>query len=294
MAGATSVGRRHYAQVVSGCYRLEYSHSWKITMAAPDDAPVFSSAIYLVRLPHEGWGVSDKLADLLTEEREHYRWKATTAAVSQGNIIELETEVARRIENLNPANASWIVREVSRWGGNNPKALHTLASASSEQNCTFARLIKQLLTPLSATSALGALTKQSGLGMVMASKIYRFCCPDVGAAVDRHSSYFFNSLPLQVEGGPVSTCTRFKRQWANGQHRASRLAIYTDSNCEANLDEYCRAYLPALATIAELLNSNSVRGGFLCAATKVRRRWRPADVEMASYSWWSREVNQYR
>src|ERR1017187_5707111 len=114
------------------------------------------------------------------------------------------------------------------------------ARASSEQNCTFARLIKQLLTPLSATTALGALTKQSGLGLVMASKIYRFCCPDVGAAVDRHSSYFFNSLPLQVEGGPpVSTCTRFKRQWANGQYRASRLAIYTDSRnkhcCSANV-----------------------------------------------------------
>ena len=60
----------------------------------PLDAPVFHSAIYLVRLPCEGWGVSDKLADLLTDEREHYRWRATTAAVSQKNIIELENEVA--------------------------------------------------------------------------------------------------------------------------------------------------------------------------------------------------------
>jgi hypothetical protein len=127
---------------------------------------------------------------------------------------------------------------------------------------------------------------------VMASKVYRFCCPDVGAAVDRHSSYFFNSLPLQAEGGPVSTCTRFKREWANGQHKTSRLATFTDPSCEANLAECWSKYLPALATIAERLNSQ--RGGFLCAATKARRRWRPADVEMASYSWWSREVDQYR
>lgn len=261
-------------------------------MEPPVDAPVFPSAIYLVRLPHEGWGISDKLADLLTEEREHYRWKATTAAVSQRNITELEAEVARRIEHLDADHAGWIVREVSRWGGNNQKALHTLASASSEQNCAFARLIKQLLTTASASDALGTLTKQPGIRLVMASKVYRFCRPDVGAAVDRHSSYFFNSLPLQVEGGAVSTCTRFKREWANGQHRASRLAIYSDSNCEVNLREYCRAYLPALATIAELLNSRS--GGFLCAATKARRRWRPADVEMAAYSWWSRKVDQYR
>jgi hypothetical protein len=261
-------------------------------MASPVDAPVFLSAIYLAQLPREGLGVSDKLAELLADEREHYRWRATTAAVSQRNIIELENEVARRIEHLDADKAGWIVREVSRWGGNNQKAAQTLASASSEQNCTFARLIEQLLTPASASDALAALTKQPGISLVMASKVYRFCCPDVGAAIDRHSSYFFNSLPLQVDGGLVGTCTRFKREWANGQHRASRLAIYTDSNCEANLLEYCRAYLPALLTIAEQLNSQ--RGGFLCGASKAKRRWRPADVEMAAYSWWSREVHQYR
>jgi hypothetical protein len=261
-------------------------------MALPVAAPVFDSATYLIKLHHEGWGISDKLAGLLTDERERYSWNSTTAAVSQRNIIELETEVARRIEHLDAGNAGWIVREVSRWGGNNQKALHTLAAASSEQNRTFARLIEQLLTPAPAADALRALTKQPGLGLVMASKVYRFCCPDVGAAVDRHSSYFFNSLPLEAEGGRVSNCTRFKREWADGRHRASRLAIYADYNCEANLSEYCRVYLPALATIAELLNSQS--GGFLCAATKAPKKWRPADVEMASYSWWSREVDQYR
>jgi hypothetical protein len=272
--------------------RLGYCRIWTITMAPPVTAPVFDSAIYLVQLPHDAWGISDKLAGLLTDERERYSWNATTAAVSQRKIIELETEVARRIEHLDAGNAGWIVREVSRWGGNNQKALNTLASASSEQNCSFAQIIKQLLTPASATDALRALTKQPGLSLVMSSKVYRFCCPDVGAAVDRHSSYFFNSLPMQAEGGAVSTCTRFKREWANGRHRASRLAIYTDSNCEENFSEYCRAYLPALATIAGLLNSQS--GGFRCAATNAPKRWRPADVEMASYSWWSREVDQYR
>ena len=266
--GRMCTRRRLHAQVASGCCRLGYSHRWTMTMAPPVDAPAYHSAIYLVQLPHEGWGISDKLAGLLNDEREHYKWNATTAAVSQRNIIELETEIARRIEHLDAGEAGWIVREVSRWGGNNQKALHTLASASSEQNYTFARLIKQLLSPTSATDALRALTKQPGLSLVMASKIYRFCCPDVGAAVDRHSSYFFNSLPLQAEGGLVSACTRFRRAWANGQHRTSRLA-----------------------TVAQLLNS---RSGFLCAATKAKKRWRPADVEMASYSWWSREVDQYR
>ena len=240
-------------------------------MVPPVDASVFPSAIHVVQLHNEKWYISGKLAGLLTYEREHYRWKATTAAVSQRNILELEAEVARRIEHLDAANAGWIVREVLHWGGNNQKAANTLASASSEQNGIFARLIKQLLTPVSPADALRALTKQPGLSLVMASKVYRFCCPDVGAAVDRHSSYFFNSLPVQAAGGPVGTCTRFKREWANGQHRTSRLATFTHSNCEANLGEYCRAYLPALAAVADVLNSQG--GGFLCAATKAKKRW---------------------
>ena len=257
----------------------------------PVDASVFRSAIHLLQLPHEGWGVSDELARMCTDEREHYKWKASTPAVSQKNILELEAEVARRMERLDAGNAGWIVREVSHWGGNNQKATQTLASASSEQNGTFARLISELLMPASATGALRALAKQPGLSLVMASKVYRFCRPDAGAAVDRHSSYFFNSLPLQTEGGSVGTCTRFKREWASGKHRASRLATFTESNCETNLGEYCRVYLPALATIADVLNSQ--RGGFLCAATQTMKRWRPADIEMAAYSWWSREA-EYR
>src|SRR5688572_13449634 len=91
-----STVRRRYAQVASGCYRLGYSHIWTITMVPPVAAPVFQSAISLVQLHHQGWGISDKLAGLLTDEREQYKWNATTAAVSQRKIIELETEVARR------------------------------------------------------------------------------------------------------------------------------------------------------------------------------------------------------
>lgn len=260
-------------------------------MPPPVDAPVFDSSLHLDQLPRNGSGVSDKLAVLLSVERESYTWNATSAALSQGNILQLEAEVAWRIEHLDAPNAGWIVREVSYWGGNNRKAIDTLGSSSAEQNGKFGRLIKQLMTPASAQDALRMLAKQPGLSLVMASKVYRFCCPDVGAAVDRHSSYFFNSLPVQAESGPVGTCTRFKREWADGQHRASRLATFTDSNCEVNLNEYCGKYLPALATIAEELNSQS--GGYLCAATRAQKKWRPADIEMAAYSWWSRQ-SQYR
>src|SRR6266508_4201777 len=98
--------------------------------------------------------------------------------------------------------------------------------------------------PTSVKGALRELAKQSGLNLVMASKIYRFCSPQIGAAVDRHSSYFFNSLPMQVEGGQLRACTHFVRQWADGKHQRSRLDIYSSlSKGEANLNEYCDAYI---------------------------------------------------
>jgi hypothetical protein len=261
-------------------------------MAPPNDAPVFGDTIHLVATQTQALGLSDTLADWLSAAREGYVWKATTAKESQGNIIRLEQEVGRRLTKLDGANAQWICREVSRWGGNNEKALRTLANSPSEQNCKFAKLISQLLVPASVKDALHELAGQSGLNLVMASKVYRFCSPKFGAAVDRHSSYFFNSLHMQVEGGQLRACTRFVRQWADGKHQSSRLDIYSSgSKGEANLHEYCDIYLPLLRRLADALDSK--RGGFLCAASGERRAWRPADVEMAAYFWWSQN-SRYR
>jgi hypothetical protein len=225
------------------------------------------------------------LADLLLEAREQYVWNARTAKESQKDIIRLENETARRLASLDGENARWIVQEVSRWGGNNERAIRAVASGSAEQNRKLAELISRLLTPASIKDTLRELTKQPGLRLVMASKIYRFCCPQAGAAVDRHSSYFFNSLAMQDETGQLRVSTQFKREWTNGKHRTSRLAIYTDSNCDANLNEFSITYIPLLRAIADALNSK--RGGFLCAASGARRPWRATDVEMAAYFWWS-------
>jgi hypothetical protein len=210
----------------------------------------------------------DRLVYLLSEAREQYVWGAEAASESQKIIVRLESETAHRLADLHSDNAQWIIQEVSRWGGNNETAIRTIASASQEQKRTFARLIGQLLTPGSTEHALRALTEQPGLGLVMASKIYRFCCPQVGAAVDRHSSYFFNSLSVHDETGKLRVCARFRREWANGKGRTSRLAVYTDSKRDANLREYCAAYLPLLKAIADALNSQ--KDGFLCATSGAR------------------------
>ena len=264
----------------------------RLTMPPPNDAPAFSIEIRLIEFDRKELHVSELLADLLSEAREQYVWAAIAASESHESIVRLESETTQRLAELQGDNAQWIIHEVSRWGGNNEKAIRMIASASPEQKRTYAQLIGQMLIPGSPEHALRALTEQPGLGLVMASKIYRFCCPWVGAAVDRHSSYFFNSLSVDDEADGLRACTRFKREWANGRRRASRLAIYTDSKRDANLKEYCATYLPLLRAIADALNSQ--RGGFVCATSKTRRPWRPADVEMAAYFWWSQRANQYR
>ena len=120
----------------------------------------------------------------------------------------------------------------------------------------------------------------------MATKIYRFCSPQAAAALDRHCSYFFNSLCVKEADGRLAKCTQFKREWQNGKHEASRLAIYTTNGHQANLDQYIDCYLPALTGIADDLNTRGE--GFMCAVSRARKHWRPADMEMAAYYWWSR------
>lgn len=116
---------------------------------------------------------------------------------------------------------------------------------------------------------------------MIASKIFRFCNPAKGAAVDRHASYFFNSLPVSGNGNAAS----FSREWANGHHTTSRLAIYSNSGYARNKAEYFTKYLIILESLAFALNSTSTQ--YSCAVTKNFNNWTPADVEMAAYYWWA-------
>ena len=88
---------------------------------------------------------------------------------------------------------------------------------------------------------------------------------------------------MQVVGrGPA---THFAREWANGRHTSSRLAIYAVANYTRNKAEYFEAYLPTLACIAQAMNAN--QAPYTCAAQNLKKNWRPADVEMAAYYWWA-------
>jgi len=135
-------------------------------------------------------------------------------------------------------------------------------------------------------NAVDSLADLPGIGLVIATKIFRFCCPAVGAAVDRHASYFFNSLDVVSSGQDRRKALAFRREWATGAKSTSRLATYTPSGYLWNRDQYAGRYLPFLSSIASSLNDLKVP--FMCAATGKQMAWRPTDIEMAAYYWWAR------
>ena len=258
-------------------------------MAAPTDTTVLGDLH--IRKDAEGViSLSGELAELLVQARSGYAWRASSST-SQQRIIDLERDTHERIESLNDEKAHWIIQQVSRWGGNRGSASPKIDHASPAEKREFAGLIQALLSPRSFEKALSGLSAKPGLDLVIATKVYRFCWPEGGAAVDRHSSYFFNSLDLMDADGKRTKCCQFRRQWDGKRTRAgptSRLAIYDPGGRgrDANLREYAHCYLPLLSAVAASLNGLGLT--FTCAATGAKKGWRSADIEMAAYQWWSR------
>lgn len=247
-------------------------------MPAPNDTRDLPQDVEL----YDKYEPSPSLVKLLVAARSNYDWPSGTGAKkSQQNIRNLEASVAEHLFNLSPNGAHAIIVDVSSWAGNNAIAQNSIINATNDQKVKMQRAISDLCLPGQVIKGLDALCGLPGIRLVIASKIYRFCSPEVGAAVDRHASYFFNSLPIV---GNENTC-HFIREWPNGEHSSSRLAVYSHYNYLRNRNEYVENYLPVLSKIAEKLNSQSAL--YHCAVTNQRSRWTPADVEMAAYYWWA-------
>ncbi|WP_460110372.1 hypothetical protein [Pseudomonas sp. S3_H04] len=248
-------------------------------MAMPNDAPSFPAGISLTYasgsvLP------SQSLVTLLTTARESYDWPFNTGRVkSQQKITDLEATVKRLLKGLTTSSAQQIIAEVSSWAGNYKPSHRRILNASASEQLEMLAAIQLCLVPGGSHAALNALSRLPGISLVIASKIYRFVRPKEGAAVDRHASYFFNSLAVTGRG------TAFIREWPNKSRRTSRLATYSNSRLLTNLDEYVNAYLPLLSDIANFLNR---KNHFHCPVANQKKSWTPADVEMAAYYWWAR------
>lgn len=251
-------------------------------MPSPNDAAhCFASGISISQIPG-GIVPSPDLVDLLVHARGAYDWPSGTgAAASQATIIALEVTVSGLLVGLTPAAAHQIVLNVSSWAGNNANSQARLAAATHAEILAMETALTALLNPATARLGLNTLSVLPGLSLVISSKIYRFCCPADGAAIDRHASYFFNSLPLV--GGGFST--QFRRQWSKRPGGTTRLATYSAAGLSSNTSTYFQEYLPLLKEIANYLNTAGRT--YTCASSGMFRTWVPADVEMAAYFWWA-------
>ena len=256
-------------------------------MSPPDyDDSAFPAAVHLSETNDGEVQISSELEKILVSSRQSYDWpNGTGTAVSQQRVIDLEAQVAALIAALNPANARIIIREVCLWGGNNNQAQAAIEDASLTTRTNMMFAIRKVMNPSILGEGLDSLCAVPGIGLVMATKIYRFCCPDWGIAVDRHASYFFNSLSVIRSNETMTKATRFNREWANGRHSISRLAVYHENGRVQNRDEFIRSYLPCLTKIASGLNAKETT--YFCAAMGTTKIWRSADVEMAAYYWWA-------
>lgn len=226
------------------------------------------------RLPDGSLSISPALVQLLVAARCAYDWPAGNgAAQSQQTILDLEADVAGLMLGLNEENAHHIVTSVSEWAGNNAPAHNAIVQATPDVQVEMLNSLQLFNAPDCPANAIDTLCGLPGIRLVIASKIFRFCCPAVGTAVDRHTSYFFNSLKI----------TNFRREWSNRQQSSSRLAIYTSASYTHNRNEFINVYLPLLDSIANTLNA--IPAPYHCAATRGQKKWRPTDVEMAAYYW---------
>ncbi len=251
-------------------------------MPPPNDAPCFPRGITLTRGLNGRCTLSNPLVQLLTTARNAYDWPAGTGpGASQTTILNLEAAVSGYLVALNPVNAHALTIQVSAWAGNNANSHAQIVGATPAQQTQMQVAISDLITPGRECIGVDALCRLAGISLVIASKIYRFCAPTQGAAIDRHASYFFNSL--QVAGG--GSATHFGREWANGRHTTSRLATYSVTGYAHNKAEYFSTYLPTISCIAQALNA--IPMPYTCAARNAAMTWSPADVEMAAYYWWA-------
>jgi len=241
--------------------------------------------VFLTLLPDKRIELSHDLIELLKNARQDYSWPFYQSPKdSQMAVIELEAKV--NMLQKEPGNAKVILAEVSEWGGNKKKAQENIESATDAIINKMGEAIANLSSQTTLQKAFDQLNKIDGIRLVIATKVYRFCHHDVGAALDRHVSYFFNSLDMVLPNNDICKATRFKREWYKGKDTTSRLAIYQDSNYYYNRNEYINNYLQLLAKISTTLNTKGIK--YKCAATGETKSWRPADVEMAAFFWWAK------
>jgi hypothetical protein len=140
-------------------------------MPPPRDSDL-PERVHICELANGTFTISDEFAELIVASRNNYDWPENTgSAESQKTIIDLETNVANWMVQLAPTNAHAIVREVSKWGGNNRDAQARIATATSATQALMSSAIQQIMSVRTLNNGLDKLSELPGLGLVMATKI---------------------------------------------------------------------------------------------------------------------------
>ncbi len=252
-------------------------------MASPaSSASTLGADVYVTRATSGGTlAVSPALADLLIEARNNYAWRGLTGD-SQKKIRDLTRDAARTMEMPAPVAIQQLIARIAKWGGGRQDARIARWDADDRARAVAATIGLRRMQDISTW--LLELAALPGIGLVIATKVFRFVAPDIGAAGDRHSTYFTNSLSVRCGDGSVELASCFRREWATGAHAASRWAVYGAR--EAETLEYVERYLPLLKKITASLNAGGRQ--YTCAARGISVDWTPADVEMAMFFWWAK------
>lgn len=252
-------------------------------MQPPQRYPeAFDGNMQILVSPQGEFSPSTGLVDLFVRGREAYQWKDAPSP-SQQRVIDVEQQVSNLVENLTPERAREIVSVVLRWEERDGHSHRIIDDAVPDTSVEMERCIRSLAC--STTGSLDRLSQLPGLTLLQASSIYRFCCPGDGASIDGHSSYFFNSVTIRSCFARSGFATEFRREWSTEKRTTSQLAIDRPNLHSRNLTEYVQVYLRLLTRLARFLNKHEVT--YRCAATGQQRPWRPTDVQMAGYQWWS-------
>jgi hypothetical protein len=239
----------------------------------------FADDVYLTRSSAE-MAVSPALAALLVAARNDCTWRGT-AIESQKRLLSLLADTSRALVAPKPVAVQQLVARISKWDGAGKEA--AVAAWKDDERAVALTALVDLHAGVDVQERLLQLEALPGVGLSLATKIYRFVAPDIAAAADRHSTYFANSLPVQGPNDGELACN-FRREWASGSRVASRWAVYGDKEVEVR--EYAERFLPLLHGIAAALNAAGL--SYICAARRVSCAWTPADVEMAMQFWWAK------
>lgn len=264
--------------------RLAYTcPNMESPMTSPaSSASTFADDVYLTRLTPDGaLAVSPALAELLVSARNHCTWRGTPGE-SQKHLHTLLADTARALATPKPVALQQLLARISKWDGGGKEA--AIAAWRDDERAGAVAALVDLHAGVAVQQRLLELQALPGIGLVLATKVYRFVAPQTAAAAERHSTYFTNSLAVRNADGATEFASHFRREWASGARAASRWAAYGDKDVEVR--EYLERYLPLLKEIADAQNTEGLQ--YTCAARGVTYAWTPADVEMAMYSWWAR------